>query len=175
MLLANMRSREHPWLEISVPIIFILICAYTYFKGILIILMYGKDLVAMSAVMEVCWHENKIILSIRVEQLSCCKCIIIIKTLLILFCKAEQNYQIRIFKDYTQIFFKIILCRLCACIENAAIFVAIMARGVLRETARGSVCSWFANLSFSKGSILRVVIWYADPHASKVSFDRISV
>lgn len=102
--------------------------------------MYGKDLGVMSAITEVCWHENKIILIITVQKLLCCKCIII-NTLLILFRKIEQSYQIRVSEDYTQIFFRIIWCRVCACIENAAIFMAITARGVLRDTARSSVCS----------------------------------
>jgi hypothetical protein len=69
--------------------------------------MYGRDLGATSAITEVCWHENKIILSVTVEKLLCCK-FIIINTLLILFCKVEQSYLVRVFEDYTRIFFRII-------------------------------------------------------------------
>jgi hypothetical protein len=99
----------------------------------------GKILGAISAVTEVCWHENKITLSIRVEKLLCCK-FVIINTLLMLFYKVEQSYEIAVFEDYAQIYFKIIWCPVCACRENAAIFVAITARGGLRETQRAAPC-----------------------------------
>jgi hypothetical protein len=60
--------------------------------------MYGKDLGAICVVTEVCWHENKITLSITVEKLLFCK-FVIMNTVLMLFCKVEQTYQITVFED----------------------------------------------------------------------------
>jgi hypothetical protein len=107
--------------------------------------------------------------SITVKKLLCCKCIII-NTLLILFCRVEQSYQISLRRLYTNILQDNLVPRLCSCRKCGNFRDHYSTWWVERHTARGPVCSWFANLSFSKGSILIVGIWYADPHGSKVSF-----